>query len=227
MVLIRNRQAPITGPQGYTAKGYTVENINLDGSSVHITSGLTTSLFRPVTTTTIYSGLTPVPLPTLNGDQIVINSDRLVFSSKANEMLFYSKKRIAMATDAEFNFSAATTATFTAPKWFTINSAQIFLGDHAKIYEPALLGRTTVIWLYAMCDWMLLQVNSQIQTVTALIAHFHETKLGPTTPPLPPALDIWTLQLVLLQAQQISLIALQSQLSSLMSSRVFISGGVD
>jgi hypothetical protein len=227
MVLIRNRQAPVTIPQGFTAKGYTIEDINKDGSSIHITSGMTTSAFQPTTTTAIYNGLTLVPLPTLDGDQIVINSDRLVFSSKANEMLFYSKKRIAMATDAEFDFSAGTSATFSVTKWFTINAPQIFLGDHAKIYEPALLGRTTVTWLSAMCDWMLLQVNSQIQTVTALIAHFHMTKLGPTTPPLPPALDIWTLQLTSLQAQQISLLALQSQLSSLMSSRVFVSGGTD
>jgi hypothetical protein len=227
MVLIRNRQAPVILSQGFTAKGYTKEDVNLDGSSIHITSGLTTSLFHPVTTTTIYNGLTPVPLPTLNGDQIVINSDRLVFSSKANEMLFYSKKRIAMATDADLDISAATSGTITVQKWFTINSPQIFLGDHAKIYEPALLGRTTVLWLYAMCDWMLLQVNSQIQTVTALISHFHETKFGPTTPPQPPAIDIWTQQLASLNAQQASLLGLRSQLSSLLSSRVFVSGGTD
>jgi hypothetical protein len=41
MILIRNRQAPIKLPQGYTGKGYTVEDINKDGSSIHLTSGKT------------------------------------------------------------------------------------------------------------------------------------------------------------------------------------------
>lgn len=93
MILIRNRQAPINLPQGNTGKGYTLEDINKDGSSIHMTSGKTRSAFVPTTTTGMINVTKGVPFPRLEGDQVVVNSDRLVFSSKANEMLFFSKKQ--------------------------------------------------------------------------------------------------------------------------------------
>lgn len=227
MVLIRNRQAPIKNSQGYTAKGYTLENINLDGSSIHLTSGKTVSPFQTTVSTPLISGRKPVGFPKLDGDQIIINSDRLVFSAKSKEMLFMSKKRIGMITDAPFSVTSAKMMTLTSMESATISAPQIFLGDHGKVYEPALLGRTTCAWLYAMVDWMLLNVNTQIQMLTATISHFHFTKIGPTTPAFPPAALFWIEQLQSLYASQVSLLALRSQISSLMSSRVYVSGGVD
>jgi hypothetical protein len=227
-ILLRNRQAPIKNPEGFTAKGYTEEDINKDGSSVHITSGKTISKFQPTTTNAIIRGNKPVSLPKLDGDQIVINSDRLVFSSKADEMFFFSKKKIGMTSDDAISISCVDRMTLTALKTATINSPKIYLGDHGKTYEPALLGRSTVAWMYSMCDWMLLNVNTQIQVLMALQAHLHLTKTGPTLLPiLPPASVLWAEQLLSLQASQISLLALRSQLSSLMSGRVFVAGGVD
>jgi hypothetical protein len=228
MILLRNRQAPIKNPEGFTAKGYTEEDINKDGSSVHITSGKTVSKFQPTTTNAIIRGNKPVGLPKLDGDQIVINSDRLVLSSKSNEMFFFSKKNIGMTSDDAISISCVNRMTLTALKTATINSPKIYLGDHGKTYEPALLGRSTVAWMYSMCDWMLLNVNTQIQVLMALQTHLHLTKTGPTLLPiLPPASVLWAEQLLSLQASQISLLALRSQLSSLMSGRVFVAGGVD
>jgi hypothetical protein len=227
-ILLRNRQAPIKNQEGFTAKGYTEEDINKDGSSVHITSGKTVSNFQPTTTNAIIRGNKLVSLPKLDGDQIVINSDRLVFSSKANEMFFFSKKKIGMTSDDSISISCFDRMTITALKTATINSPKIYLGDHGKTYEPALLGRSTVAWMYSMCDWMLLNVNTQIQVLMALQTHLHLTKTGPTLLPiLPPASVLWAEQLLSLQASQISLLALRSQLSSLMSGRVFVAGGVD
>jgi hypothetical protein len=77
MILFRNRQAPVKNAQGFTAKGYTSEDINNDGSSIHFTSGKTISKFKPTTTHPIIYETSPVQLPKLDGDQIVINSDRL------------------------------------------------------------------------------------------------------------------------------------------------------
>ena len=227
-IILRNRQAPIKNPEGFTAKGYTEEDINKDGSSVHITSGKTVSKFQPTTTNAIIRGNKLVSLPKLDGDQIVINSDRLVFSSKANEMFFFSKKKIGMTSDDSISISCFDRMTITALKTTTINSPKIYLGDHGKTYEPALLGRSTVAWMYSMCDWMLLNVNTQIQVLMALQTHLHLTKTGPTLLPiLPPASVLWAEQLLSLQASQVSLLALRSQLSSLMSGRVFVAGGVD
>ena len=133
-----------------------------------------------------------------------------------------------MTSDDSISISCFDRMTITALKTTTINSPKIYLGDHGKTYEPALLGRSTVAWMYSMCDWMLLNVNTQIQVLMALQTHLHLTKTGPTLLPiLPPASVLWAEQLLSLQASQISLLALRSQLSSLMSGRVFVAGGVD
>jgi hypothetical protein len=227
MILIRNRQAPIKLPQGYTGKGYTVEDINKDGSSIHITSGKTISSFLPTTTTGMINVTKSIPMPKFDGDQIVMNSDRIIFSSKANEMMFFAKKTIGITTDQVLSLNSYGNTTITSTKGImTLNASKIYLNFNTEGAndQPALLGRTTVLWLYALCDWMLLNVNTQIQMLTAMIAHFHMTKVGPTTPTMPPAIIAWGEQMQSLYASQMSLTALRSQLSSLMSSRVFLGG---
>jgi hypothetical protein len=230
MVLIRNRQAPIKGVSGYTAKGYTTEDINNDGSSIHITSGKTVSKFQPTIKNAVISGNSKISYPTLNGDQIIINSDRVVMSAKANEMILLAKKNLNISSDSQINISAFDRITISsATDVVSINAKQVFVGDHAKIYEPAALGRSLVLHLQSMCDWMLLNVNSQIAVLEQLLRHQHVTKVGPTTPPIlpPTVIAIWTVQLASLQAQQISLLALRAKATEIMSSRVFIAGGLD
>lgn len=229
MVLIRNRQAPVTLPQGNTGKGYTLEDINKDGSSIHMTSGKTRSKFAPEAS---FAGMINVTraanVPQVfDGDQIVFNSDRLIFSSRAKEMLFYSKKMIGMTTDSILSLNSNNNTTITSKNGIiTLNAKKIYLNFNTEGAndEPALLGRTTVLWMYTLCDWMLLNVNTQIQMLMAIISHFHMTKVGPTTPPMPPAMIMWAEQMQSLYASQISLTALRSQLSSLLSSRVFLGG---
>jgi hypothetical protein len=229
MILIRNRQAPVKNPQGFTGKGYTSEDINKDGSSIHFTSGKTISSFVPTTTTGMVNVTKGIPFPKLDGDQIVVNSDRIVFSSKANEMMFFSKKLISITTDQILSLNSYGNTTITSNKGIlTLNAPKIYLNFNpdGPNDQPALLGRTTVLWMYALCDWMLLNVNSQIQTLTTLIAHFHlappPTKV--TFPPAPPWIALMSENLQSLYASQTSLLALRSQLSSLMSSRVFLGG---
>ncbi len=229
MILIRNRQATVTLPQGQNGKGYTVEDINKDGSSIHMTSGKTKSKFVPPTSKPIISGKRiPKDLPRVyDGDQIIINSDRIILSSKANEMLFFSKKRLALVSDTEVTLDCTKRMTLTSMKSATINAPRIYLGDHAKPYQPALLGRATADWLDQLCDWMLINVNLQIQILTTTIAHFHMTKVGPTTPALPPAAILWGVQLQSLISSQIVLKTHQAKASTLLSTRVFVSGGPD
>jgi hypothetical protein len=226
MILIRNRQAPIKGADGKTAKGLTLENINSDGSSIHLTSGKTQSNFTPNTTTGMVNVTKSIKFPSkLDGEQIVFNSDRLIFSARSNEMMFFSKKFITITTDQVLSLNSYGNTTITSANGImTLNAAKIYLNFNkdAPNEQPVLKGRDTVLWMYTLCDWMLLSVNTQIQMLSALISHFHITKVGPTTPALPPAAILWIEQLQSLFASQTSLIALRSQLSSLMSSRVFI-----
>lgn len=235
MILIRNRQAPLKFPQSNTAQGYTLEDINKDGSSIHMTSGKTISNFVPELTTGMINVTKGIPFPRFSGDQIVFNSDRLIFSARANEMFFFSKKLIGISTDQILSLNSYGNTSITSNKGIiALNAPKIYLNFNKEgpNDQPVLLGRTTVLWMYALCDWMLLSVNTQIQTLTTLILfaqlHIHKSAAGPTTPPLPvitaPMIVAWGEQLQSLYASQISLITLRSQLSSLMSSRVFVGG---
>ena len=212
MILIRNRQRPIleetktlsltnspspatiTGTkQEKNVGGYIAEDINHDGSSIHITSGQTASKF----VTTCYKkmfrmGNLPSPL---NGDQIVINSDRLIFSSRYGESFHFSKKRYGITTDSEFIVDAKEQIVLTTDTKTAINSPLIYLGQCDQSGEPALLGTMTVTWLSNLCDWM--------------IKHTHFDRPGQTQAPV--------------EIQQ--LIALKASLSLLLSKRVFITGG--
>ena len=172
MILIRNRQAPVTNEQGFTGKGYTTENINLDGSSIHATSGKTISEFIETTKKIMFqmgikeeqenyspNGSTDFEYPTLDGDQVIINSDRLIFSSKANETFHFSKKRLSMVTDDEFTVDAHKQIVMTTNAQTTINSPKIYLGAFGDEDEPVLLGRTSVFWMYTLCNWIISQTD--------------------------------------------------------------------
>lgn len=226
MILIRNRQAPIESKQGFTAKGYTVEDVNKDGASIQMTSGKTVSAIMPQTSTQITSGRTAAKIPVFKGDQIVITSDRLVFSSRSNEIYLFSKKDMGIATDAEFMVSAGKKITITTPDIFTINARQIFLGNHAVTGQPALLGRTTILWLKSMVDVLLTSINSQILVYKGLITHapLHFPP-GASKAAMIPIVTVWTAQIVSLTACQASLQGLKMKLSSLLSSRVFLTPG--
>ena len=233
MILIRNRQRPIleigskltlhNSPnlaevigttQEKNVGGYISENINHDGSSIHITSGKTESQFQ----TTCYKqmfgmgeevpafdGTTNFQYPVLNGDQIIINSDRLLFSSRYGESLHFSKKRYGIVTDSEFVVDAHDQIVLTTHVKTVINSTAIYLGEYDQTGEPALLGQTTVNWLYEMCNWLLEHT------------HFHKHSHPRTGEESPHNTQF--------PVEQQQLISLRDSLKSLMSRRVFLTGG--
>ena len=81
----------------------------------------------------------PKPLSTYIGNQVLINSDRLVFNAKKDSILLYSDKVIGFSTRGSFHFD-------TSPEKeskFVLNSPNIFLGleyDNTLPTEPAVLG---------------------------------------------------------------------------------------
>lgn len=237
MVLIRNRQAPIKLPQGNNGKGYTLEDINKDGSSIHMTSGKTKSQFVPEASFAgMISKTKAAPVPrSFDGDQIVFNSDRLIFSARANEMLFYSKKMIGMTTDTILSLNSTKDTTITSKSGvITLNAKKIYLNFNkdGPNDEPALLGRTTGLWLTSLCNWLLYTLNTQIEMIgtnlTYFYSHFHMTKIGPTTPTVIPAIApliiLWMNQLESLYSAQMQMIGIRSQISANFSSRVFLGG---
>jgi hypothetical protein len=257
MVLIRNRQKSVETETENSVKfnkGYILEDINKDGSSIQITSGKTITQFVPTIEKTILQSdnldeqsnflppkETEFKIPELSGDQIVINSDRLIFSSKAGETIHYSKRRFSIVTDDEYTMDVkkqmvatvggdyrtdvAGRAILTSNVSTTINSPQIFLGEYDEKNEPVLLGRTSVLWLYTLCNWMINQTDIQIGLAKCQQSHIHFDSLGKTGTPTPD----WTSQISkyidsLTQTRK-QLEELRDSLPHLMSNRVFTTGG--
>ena len=237
MILIRNRQRPIASDKENqihpklnkipsiknsisekNAGGYILEDINNDGSSIYITSGLTTPTFRTTCYKPFFSqtnektksafyptGATNFKFPILNGDQIIINSDRLLFSSRFGEIINFSKKRYMITTDSEFSVDAHDQIVLTTNKKTVINSPAIYLGEYDNTNEPAVLGQTAVNWMYELCNWLLKH--------THYYDHVHPLSGGPTP------------NFTQLPVEIQQLVQLQQNLHSLLSRRVFLTGG--
>lgn len=233
MILIRNRQRPLV-KEGQTLTphkklppivgtkyeknvgGYLEENINHDGSSIHMTCGKTVSeyvttcykkIFGDGEEVSKFQGTTSFKTPTLNGDQIVINTDRLIFSSRYAETLHYSKKRYGVVTDNEWTLDAHQQVIVTTNTKVVINSPAIYLGEYDQTNEPALLGQTTVNWLYELCNWLLEHVH-----------WYHHGHVSPAAGPETP-------EKTQIPVQIQELIKLRDKLHTLMSRRVFVTGG--
>jgi len=235
MIILRNRQRPLlkvgqtlslkNSPNPATVSGtieeknvggYLDENINHDGSSIYITSGLTISewvttcfkrMFHDKKDEEVvqFRGPSSFVYPVLNGDQVVINSDRLILSARYGETFHYSKKRYSIVTDNEYTVDAHQQMVLTTNTKIVLNSPAIYLGEYDNTNEPALLGQTTVNWLYELCNWLLEH--------THWYKHSHED--AGTESPSQTQTPV--------QMQQ--LIALRDRLHKLMSRRVYVTGG--
>ena len=77
---------------------------------------------------------------TYQGNQVIINSDRLVFNAKKDAILAYSDKAIGFSTNGSFHFD---TSPDENESKFVVNSPNIYLGlefDNTYPTEPAVLG---------------------------------------------------------------------------------------
>jgi hypothetical protein len=221
MIIIRNRQRPLnpSTDEEKNVGGYMLEDINNDGSSIHLTSGVTLSGFQTTCNKKMwgtgeeqggFDGETSFKFPKLLGDQIVINSDRIIISAKKNEMFQYSKKRMAFVTDDEFTIDAQNQIVINTNNKTVLNSPAIYLGQYDETNEPVLLGQTTVNWLYDFCNWVLVH--------THWYKHNHPDAQGGTVgDPNPPSTQT--------TVEAAALIILRENLNLLLSRRVFTVGG--
>ena len=65
----------------------TVENINKDDSSIYLTSNQAIPLNTTIQNNPSVNALPPQSIPTYDGSQIILNSDRLVFNTKADSII--------------------------------------------------------------------------------------------------------------------------------------------
>ena len=133
-IFIRNKQNPELDSKKI---GELVdEDINKDGTSVYIVSGKTKVPFKE----TIKQGKTAFAgYPSdFSGDQLFINSDRIVLSAKANEFIIFGKGSTGIITDGTFTVDAAKPIHLHSSGNVTVESAggnQIFLNSNSgKIF---------------------------------------------------------------------------------------------
>jgi len=233
MIIIRNRQrkllkkgealkltnspnpATILGTEEEkNAGGYIEPDINHDGSTIAITTGQTISkwvttcykkMFGVGEEVPAFNGTTSFTYPVLKGDQIIIQSDRLVLSSRYAETFHYSKKRYAIVTDSEYTVDAHDQIVMTTHNKTVFNSPAIYLGEYDTTGEPVLLGQTTVAWLYALCNWLLEHTHWYKHS------HVDAGKESPSQTQLPVQIE--------------KLKQLRDSLHTLLSRRVFVVGG--
>ena len=82
---------------------------------------------------------TPEAPGTYQGNQVILNSDRLLFNAKEDSILLFSKEAIGFSTNGSFHFD---TSKNTDNK-FIVNSPNIHLGleyDNTLPAQPAVLG---------------------------------------------------------------------------------------
>jgi hypothetical protein len=87
------------------------------------------------------------------GNQVIINSDRLVFNAKDDSILLYSDKAIGFSTNGSFHFD---TSNDNSNK-FIVNSPNIYLGlrNTALPTEPAVLGHQLEEVLIELIDFLI------------------------------------------------------------------------
>ena len=88
------------------------------------------------------------------GNQVIINSDRLVFNAKQDAILLYSDKAIGFATNGNFHFD-----TSTSKSKFIVNAPHIYLGlsnitKGNLATQNAVLSQKLEAVLNDLCDFL-------------------------------------------------------------------------
>jgi hypothetical protein len=95
----------------------TTENINDDKSSIYLTSTQQIPLFPASDRTDSYRKSTlPEAVRTYSGEQIILNSGRLVFNAKNDSIILGAAKSIHLTSNTSVNIDGATQIALVAPK---------------------------------------------------------------------------------------------------------------
>jgi len=173
-VIIRNGENGESLSSGFGKS--TEEDINKDGGIICLSSGdRLLNYTLPVTNTK--ESFINYPNE-LKGNQILLNSDRLIFSARTAEMIFASKKDIGFITDGQFSIDTTGGINITSDASIfvdtkdrdvniDIGNGTVFLGTDGDL-EAAAKGETLVALLGEMLDLIVQQI--------------YVTPAGPTSP---------------------------------------------
>jgi len=145
------------------------ENINDDPNSLWITSDEEIG-FNPATLDSdVHLQFYPNKPPTFIGNQLFINSDRVVLNARQNEIMGFAKKAINLVSSGIFTIDAVGETIINSSNKVIVNTPQIYLGSKdAK--EQVVLGTTLKKLLEELID-----------AITKLTV---PTGTGPSGPPI-------------------------------------------
>ncbi len=185
-IFIRNKQNPELDSKKI---GELVdEDINKDGSSVYIVSGKTKVPFKE----TIKQGKTAFGgYPSdFSGDQIFVNSDRIILSAKAKEFIIFGKGSTGIITDGTFTVDAGQPIHLHSSGVVTIESAggnQIFLNSNSgKVFlgKNSGEGDAGAAVQKMVLGGELVQIMQEL--IDAILNQTYWTPSGPTDFGMPP-----------------------------------------
>lgn len=110
-----------------------VEDINADQSSIYLTSNHSVNLNASTNKKDTYRDNTPDSLNTFRGNQIILDSGRILLHAKDDHLLLNSKNSIGLQ---------GSTLNLDGIEYISVDSPNIYLGAQAS--EPILKGDTTV-----------------------------------------------------------------------------------
>ena len=95
ITIIRNGQPNDASKDGYLP---IIENINKDLSSIYLTSNQSIPLSSSITNNPTIKSNIPESLGSYQGSQVILNSDRLVFNTKADSIILNSQSTISLTS---------------------------------------------------------------------------------------------------------------------------------
>jgi hypothetical protein len=134
------------------------EDINADGSSIHITSGDYISSFTP---TVNYDDGYKFPAEA-KGEQIIVNSDRVTISSKADSIFLYGNKNISLLANNILSIDTTgiditsrntihISTTGKSDMVFSVDNGRILLGS-GTVEQQMILGNKLINLMAQMLD---------------------------------------------------------------------------
>jgi hypothetical protein len=162
------------------------EDINKDGTSVYMTSGKVKIPFLETIKKTKIGFKDYPSSDKLKGDQLFVNSDRIILSAKASEFIIFGKGNTGIITDGNFSIDAQKEIYIHNNKNVTIHSEgsnQIFLNsENGKIFlgKDKGAGADGAPVQKMVLGGELVQILKEL--IDAINAQVYATPVGPTSP---------------------------------------------
>jgi hypothetical protein len=183
-IFIRNKQNPELDSKKI---GELIEeDINKDGTSIYITSNKVKVPFKEEVKKE-KKGFKDYPnSKDLSGDQLFVNSDRIILSAKAKEFIIFGKGNTGVITDGQYSVDAEKDIYLHTNKSVTIHSAgsnQIFLNsENGKIYLGKNKGEGA-----AGADVQKMVLGGELvklmgELIDEITKQIYATPVGPTSP---------------------------------------------